>query len=284
VEHGPQHDRFHVRGQAGFVLRLFTFYFPGWTAYVDGQRVPIELSEPEGWITLRVPAGEHDVLVRLENAPVRTLAGLVSGLSLAAVAALAVWRLRLPITRPRAECLAWQPALLLGAVAVAGLGVRAAADGAGWWRVQSTGTQVLVAGHQHYTPLDGNVALLAYDLPRTQTQPGAAVPVTLYWKALAPVGRDLRVFVQLIGPDGQLWGQSDKWNPADLPTSRWPLDRYVRDEHAPVLRSDAPDGQYQVIVGLWDGTPGGRMRQLDAAGNPTGLDGVILVDPLTVSQ
>ena len=29
-----------------FVLRLFTFYFPGWRAYVDGAEVEIEVAGP----------------------------------------------------------------------------------------------------------------------------------------------------------------------------------------------------------------------------------------------
>jgi hypothetical protein len=88
--------------------------------------------------------------------------------------------------------------------------------------------------------------------------------------------------VHLIGPDGQLWGQSDKWNPADYPTSRWPVDRYVRDEHSALLRSDAPPGQYQVVAGLWDGDTGQRMHPLDANGAPTANDGIILSSSFNV--
>jgi hypothetical protein len=87
---------------------------------------------------------------------------------------------------------------------------------------------------------------------------------------------NLRVFVHFIGPDGQLWGQSDKWNPADFLTSRFPLDHYVRDEHEAVLRPDAPPGEYRIVAGLWDGETGERMRVLDADNAPTQADGIIL--------
>ena len=70
---------------------------------------------------------------------------------------------------------------------------------------------------QDFVPLQDNVALLGWDLPPDR-RGRDSVSVTLYWKALAhPV--NLRVFIHLMGPDGQLWGQSDKWNPADFPTS-----------------------------------------------------------------
>src|SRR5574341_2431992 len=66
VEHGPQSDRFHTTSPDGFDLILFTFHFPGWAAYVDGVKTPTAATEPEGFITLHVPAGAHDVRVRLE--------------------------------------------------------------------------------------------------------------------------------------------------------------------------------------------------------------------------
>lgn len=282
VEHGPQHDRFRVSGGAEFVLRVFTFYFPGWTAYVDGQRTGIMPSEPEGWITLWVPPGTRDVLVRLEDTPVRRLAWGVSALALAAAAALVVWRMRLRLTRPRPEPLAPRPAAALALVVIAGFVLHWAGDQAGWWRVHSTGTQALVAQTKRFAALENNVALLGFDLPRPSARPGGMVPVTLYWKATAPVPVNLRVFIHLIGPDGQLWGQSDKWNPADFPTGRWPLDRYVRDEHEMVLRPDAPAGLYRIVAGLWDGETGQRMRVLDASGRPAGQDGVLLVDRFEV--
>jgi hypothetical protein len=282
VEHGPQHDRFQIRGEVEFVLRLFTFYFPGWTAFVDGQPVEIMLSEPEGWITFWVPPGTHDVLVRLEDTGVRQLAWAVSALSLAALVALTWWRLRLPITRPRPEPLPWSPATALAVVVLAGFGLRVAADQAGWWRVHSTGRQALVAQTQQFVQLENNVALLGFDLPRSSARPGATVPVTLYWKATAPVTVNLRVFIHFLGPDRKLWGQSDKWNPADFPTGRWPLDQYVRDEHEALLRPDAPPGIYQVMAGLWDPDSGARMHVLDANGQPTASDGVLLVDNFEV--
>ncbi len=282
LEHGPQQDTFLVRGGSEFVLRLFTFYWPGWTAYVDGAPVDITLSEPEGWITLWVPAGEHEVLVRLEDTAPRWVAGGLSLLAALALAALAVWRLRLSIARPAHEPLPGTQALVLAAIVVAGMVVRLAADGGGWWRVESTGSGVLVAQHQAYTPLEGSLALLGFDLPRTSAASGQSVPVTLYWKATAPVGRDWRVFIHLIGPDGRLWGQSDKENPADFPTSRWPLDRYVRDEHTAQIRPDAPAGVYRLMAGLWDGDTGVRLRVLDAAGQPTEVDGVVLSEAFEV--
>lgn len=57
----------------------YTFYFPGWRAYVDGQKVPIEYQNPDyrGAITYTVPQGEHKV--KLEFGPTKErIIGLAS--------------------------------------------------------------------------------------------------------------------------------------------------------------------------------------------------------------
>ena len=283
LHHGPEDDHYQVSGNTAFVFRLFTFYFPGWSAYVDGVKTNIVLSEPEGWITFSVPAGSHDVAIRLENTPPRWVAWILSALAALGLAGLSIWRLKLPIERPRPEPLALGQMGILIAVIFGGMIFRALDDQFGWLRVQSTGQQALVAMHQQFVALQDGVALLGFDLPTAQARSGDSVPVSLYWKALAPMHVNLRVFVHLIGPDGQLWGQSDKWNPADFPTGRWPLEHYVRDDHDAQLRPDAPPGKYQVIAGLWDGDTGLRMHQLDSNGRPTAADGVVLTDTFIVT-
>ncbi|MCP4518012.1 MAG: YfhO family protein, partial [Delftia sp.] len=82
VEHGPLYDRFAISTPKKFVLRLYTFYFPGWRAYVDGEEVEIEVAGPEGFITLRVPEGEHEVLVRFGDTPPRTAGWIISAVGL----------------------------------------------------------------------------------------------------------------------------------------------------------------------------------------------------------
>ncbi len=58
----------------------YTFYFPGWTVTIDGQKSSIEYQDPEyrGVITYNVPAGEHTVRLWYENTKVRQLATYLS--------------------------------------------------------------------------------------------------------------------------------------------------------------------------------------------------------------
>lgn len=282
LETKPELHRFRVTGQTNFVLRLFLFYFPGWTAYVDGQPVAITPSEPEGWITFWVPPGDHEVVVRLENTWPRWLAWGLSALAALALGALVVWRLRLKLERPKHDPLPRVQFAVLSALICLGLGVRWVADQNGWWWVQSTGTQALVAQRPQVTHLQSALVFLAYDAPVTTLRPGDKLPLTLYWKALQHVPHNYRVFVHLIGPDGLLWGQSDKWNPADYPISRWPSDRYVWDEHNAALNPAIPPGAYKIYVGLWDGDTGARVPVVDERGQPTGADSILLNTTITV--
>ena len=64
------------------MLRLYLFYFPGWHAYIDDQLAPVEIAHPEGFITVEVPAGEHEVWVRFEDTWPRTLGWGIAALSL----------------------------------------------------------------------------------------------------------------------------------------------------------------------------------------------------------
>ncbi len=60
-------------------LVFYTYYFPGWTARVDGQTSPIDARPNSGLISLTVPHGTHRVELRFERTPLRWLA---DGLSL----------------------------------------------------------------------------------------------------------------------------------------------------------------------------------------------------------
>ena len=60
--------------------------------------------------------------------------------------------------------------------------------------------------------------------------------------------------------------QSDKLNPGEFPTRRWPIDKYVRDDHQIVLPADLPPGQYEVAAGAWVQGDGWRLPLLDAQG------------------
>jgi len=260
AEQRPLYDRYRVNSSADFVFRSFTFYFPGWTARVNGEDTAIEVAQPDGFITFKVPAGEHVVELSFENTWPRRIGWGLGLLALIGWGA-AVWLTFAASSEALAITpLSWPAALIVGAVVVVGGGLKLAADQNGWFRIESSGDEVKVAQYPYYARLERGIQILGYDVGDVAALGSDELPVTIYWKAQAPLPLNLQVYVHLIGPDNVLYAQSDKLNPADFPTSRWPTDRYVRDEHALRFQSAPPPGEYRLVAGLWNAGTGERLR------------------------
>jgi hypothetical protein len=95
--------------------------------------------------------------------------------------------------------------------------------------------------------LDHTLALTGYALHVEKD----GVRVSLFWKALGPIGKDLTVSVQLLDAAGRLVAQQDS-QPAGgrLPTSVWPTGQIVQDDH--VVPLDRPPAGLQTIVVVYD--------------------------------
>jgi hypothetical protein len=77
IRAGGASDELWVRSPDGTALRFYTYYFPGWRVFVDGQRLPDSALRPEtvyGLLTVDIPPGKHHVLLRWGDTPLR-LAG-----------------------------------------------------------------------------------------------------------------------------------------------------------------------------------------------------------------
>jgi hypothetical protein len=92
-ERGALGDTVQVDADTPARIRFYTRYFPGWTATVDGNAVPLEPSGEQGLLTLDVPAGSHIVTTRWGTTPVRIVGAVISLFSIAA-AVLWLWRTR----------------------------------------------------------------------------------------------------------------------------------------------------------------------------------------------
>jgi hypothetical protein len=81
VRHGGGSEEIVVRSSQEATIQFYTYYFPGWRGYVDGQEVPIRPEEPYGLVSLDVPAGEHQVKIRFGDTPIRVVGKVISLLS-----------------------------------------------------------------------------------------------------------------------------------------------------------------------------------------------------------
>jgi hypothetical protein len=297
----PLHSRYYVAGSDDFLMRLFLFDFPGWAVQLNGQPVATELGRPEGFLVVPVPAGEHVVDVRFGTTPARRLATTISAFSLL-LALAGAWHFRRhaapleelgsgdspPQKRPHPGDLETAPSFLVApvwpfskwapdpacrAVLIVILVITALfvflLEPAGWLRYHSTGYTALPATQTIFADFQEQIALIGYDLTG-EVRPGEEIRLTLYWKAQRPLTINYQVFVHLLGPDGIPVTQSDKLNPGEFPTRRWPLDKYVRDPHRLRLPDALPPGPYRLTTGLWVMGEGWRLPLLNSEGHQVG--------------
>jgi hypothetical protein len=289
VEQRALYDRFAVTTPKEFVFRLYTFYFPGWRAYVDGEEVPIDVAGPEGFITFWVPAGEHEVVVRFEDTPPRTVGWSISVAGLLALgAAMVLIRSSSRGDAPRhsvlnRRSLAWVGGALLLFVVVK-IAVIDPRDG--WLRRDSPPGQAYAAQHNLRVDFGHQIELLGYDLPQQCVRPGEKIQLVLYWHALAPMDKNYQTFAHLAQPLDRVWAQEDHLNPGmrhgGTPTTLWPLDKYVWDEYEISVPTDTPPGEYALFVGLYLLDEGYRLPVYDEAGQVVG-DGFVIA-PITVEH
>lgn len=63
-------------------LVLHSFYYPGWTAYIDGQKTIVNPNKPVGDISLDIPSGRHYIKLVFEETPMRKIANLITIITL----------------------------------------------------------------------------------------------------------------------------------------------------------------------------------------------------------
>ena len=60
-------------------------------------------------------------------------------------------------------------------------------------------------------------------------------------------------FVHLLGPQDRMWGQVDSVpGGGTLPTTGWREGEIITDSYLLPIRADAPTGQYQLEIGMYD--------------------------------
>lgn len=90
------HSRlFTVNAAAPSIVRVSTFYYPGWTALMDGREIPIDIEKDSGAMLLTIPPGKNEVLLEFRDTSLRKVAKWISIISfLAAILVLVAARQR----------------------------------------------------------------------------------------------------------------------------------------------------------------------------------------------
>ncbi len=103
---GTTFEKVSFRARKEGRITFNTFYYPGWRAYLlAGEDGPIERElevvphGPLGLITVTVPEGDHYLLLRFEDTPVRVVGKAISGLSLFFALLAVGWKVLKPFRR-----------------------------------------------------------------------------------------------------------------------------------------------------------------------------------------
>jgi len=280
LSHSVVSDSYRFTSPQAFTARFNTFYFPGWRAYLDGEERDIQISQPHAFIEVSIPPGEHTLLLRFEDTPVRLLA---NGLSLAALlVTLIISRITstasptaypLPPPSRSTDDVSWSQALSLCVVILALFAVKEAFIDpyTSWFRKHSPLPTVLGAQRAAQINLGDKVLFLGYDLADEAVRQGEDLHLVLYWQAQQPLEKQYSVFAHLDAPPNYItWAGSDNLNPGGLPTSRWAPALYTRDEHTIPIPADLPPVEYLLQVGLYDKVTKERLPILSEGGQPAG--------------
>ena len=115
--------------------------------------------------------------------------------------------------------------------------------------------------------LGDHLRFLGYDLPKPELSREQPLEVTLYWQATAPVDTSYTVFIHLLGPDDQIWGQFDSIPQGGArPTTIWLPGETIVDHYQIPLKAGAPSGDYTLAVGLYDFQTMQRLPAVDTSG------------------
>ncbi len=114
--------------------------------------------------------------------------------------------------------------------------------------------------------------LVAFRVKAQEVRPGEPFPVTLYWKALAPMEENLSIYIHLSGRDGQFLGQRDSYHGGgNYPSSQWSPGEIVPDTFLVPVQSDAVGPvAAEIEVGLYRLTTMESLPASDPGGNRVG--------------
>ena len=137
-------------------------------------------------------------------------------------------------------------------------------------KVTDTGATVPASAPRVGANFADKTSLLAYQANSTPAKD--ELPLTLYWRAEAPLAADYVVFVHLLDAAGNVVAQGDAPPRAGrYPTHWWEPGEVIADQHVIPLPANLPPGDYRVRTGLYRPDTGERLPLAGAAGDAVEL-------------
>lgn len=125
--------------------------------------------------------------------------------------------------------------------------------------------------------LGEEVRFKGFDLERTTYAPREVIRLILYWEAASEMETSYVVFTHLLGKSYNpqrgnfIWGQVDSVPlGGTYPTTGWSVRERVRDEYRIRIEADAPAGEYELEIGMYEPVTGERLLVYSQEGTPLG--------------
>jgi len=266
-----------VRLPAPTAMLFETFYFPGWAAQVDGVAAALG-ADPQGRLTLTVPAGEHVVSVYFGTTPIRVAADSISAIAAIAVALALLWprRFRPPFQPGPAPMPAVRTMLTLSGLLLALLLLKV---------ILLDHFDTPLVRQLHHGVLAGTTVPesrnFGAELELVGYRLDAPDALTLYWQARREPARDYAVEVTLTDLRGAPFQVITHARPGLSLTSRWQPGQLVRDAYSLALAAAPRPSAYRITVAVLEADSGVRLPLLDASdpGVTAAAVGVVRVPP-----
>ena len=277
ADYGPVDATIEIESPVPFRARYLAFYYPGWRVSVDGTRVPIAPTEPDGLIAFDVPAGRHTVRVQFGETAARLAADVFSLLSLVALFLLMVipgespQQVRHPASRTTDS--AW-PLLLVSILLLVTKVALIDRFNTPLRRVNLVDGRLRNVDVPAEITFGDELVLLGTDALPESVPSGERFEFRTYWRALHPGGPDYGVTINVVDAQGQRWNGADirppRWHSTPPPAWEWSPDQYALVALSVPLKPGAPPGTYTFEVVAFDRGTLAPLTAHDANGQAIG--------------
>ncbi len=267
LAHNTHSDQFQAQTMAALTLHILTAYFPGWSARLNEDSIPLRRST-DGLIDVDLPGPVRGELqVTLGATPPRTFGWMIAWAALIVLGGLTLARSRRAARAvrmshsPVLELLPKADALLLALLGVSfAAAVAATAIPGAPLRAQTEARpNYLLAGSATLdNRSDTGLELMAYRVEQQNYRRGDDIDLTLYWHTLRFLTENYAERLSLLDlQTGEYREPSDLRVPGGYPTRRWLPGYYIPDRYTFVLPPEFPAGDFSPALEVCLAAPDG---------------------------
>ena len=289
LSHTTQSDRFQIEASAPTTLQILTAYFPGWSAVLNNNSIPVQRDPDSGLLNVDIPnVTSAELVISLESTSVRTIAWIVTLGALVLTLLATTRRLRhVQEIYEELQFLSVRDARL-ALIVMASFALIV-------FLFVTPSAPFSLAARPGYT-LDGSLALrtrtetgleaLSYRLDNHDLTGGSTVTLTLFWRTVRFLPSNYRTQVSLLRAEsGESVLSTPLRHPGGYPTQRWLTNRFVTDTYSIDVPLSTEPGDYVLSVEVYDCSascaPENRLTFFGQNGESLG-QALLLPEPLSV--